>query len=94
MNWPADVRPLALIKLAIAAIGDAVEPADRLADLGEVLGQEIIAVEFHLDGVEHVGGVPLVGADQTDELAVAVEHGPDAGTFADRGLAQIGRAHV
>ena len=35
--------------------------------------------------------MPFVGADQADELAVAVEHGPDAGALADRRLAAAAR---
>jgi hypothetical protein len=37
---PADVRPLALVELAVAAIGDAVERLDRVDDLGKVGEQQ------------------------------------------------------
>jgi hypothetical protein len=84
---PADVRPLALVELPVAAVGDAVEDLDREQRLREVLQEQVVAVELHLDGVEPVHRVPFVGADQTDELAVPVQHGPDAGALANGALA-------
>jgi hypothetical protein len=46
-SWPA------------AAVGDAVEAPDGMDHLREVGLQEVVAVEFHLDGVEHLDGVDL-----------------------------------
>jgi hypothetical protein len=57
---PADVRPLALVKLTVAAVGDPVEGLDRVDHLGEVLQQEVIPVQFHLDRLQHVHRMPFV----------------------------------
>ena len=39
---------------------NAVKAVDRENDFGEVIQQEIVAVEFHLDRVEHVHRVAFV----------------------------------
>jgi hypothetical protein len=88
---PADVGALALVELPGTAVGDAVEALDRVDDLGEILEQEVVAIEFHLDRIEHVHRVAFIRSDQADELAVTIEHGPDAGAFADRALARAAR---
>ncbi|MEQ8790099.1 MAG: hypothetical protein RIC55_27630 [Pirellulaceae bacterium] len=88
---PADVRPFALVELSVAAIGDAVEALDRIYNLGIVLQQQVVAIQFHLDGIEHVHRMTFVRPDQADELAVPVEHSPDAGAFTDRRLARPAR---
>jgi hypothetical protein len=85
------VRTLAFVELPVAAISDPVEALDRVDDLREVLQQEVVAVELHLDGVEHVHRVAFVRPDQTDELAVPVQHSPDTGALADGGLSRATR---
>ena len=37
------MRPFALIELAVAAVGDAVQALDRIDDLGKVLQQQVVA---------------------------------------------------
>ena len=88
---PADVRALALVELAAAAIGDAVEALDRIDDLRVVFQQQVVAVQFRLDALQHVHRVPLVAADQAHEFTMAVEDGPNAGTFADARFAAATR---
>ena len=84
---PADVRPLTLEELPGTAVGDPLQTADRMDDLREILQQEVVAVELHLDRVEHVLGVLFAGPDQGDELPVPEEDGPEAGALGDRRLA-------
>ncbi len=88
---PLDVGALAPVGLAGAAVGDPLQAADGVDDLGEVLQQEVVALQLGLDGVEHVGGVALVRADQADELPRAGQDGPEAGGLAEGGLAAAAR---
>jgi len=57
---PANVRPLALVELLVAAVGDPVEGLDREQRLREVFQEQV---------------------------AVLVEHRPDAGTLRNKWLA-------
>ena len=63
---------LALEELPAAAIGNSVEALDRKNDFGIVVEQQIVSVEFHFDRIEHVHRVPFVGADQANEITMAV----------------------
>ena len=91
LGCPPDVRAIAAVELAATAIGDSVEALDGMNDLGEVCQQQIVSVELGLNRLEHVHRVALVRPDQTDEVAMAIEHGPNAGALADRRLAAAAR---
>ena len=85
------MRSLAFVELALAAVRDPVETLDRVDDLGIVLEQEVVAVQFHLDRIEHVHRVAFVRTDKANEFTVTVEHGPDAGALTDGRLAAAAR---
>lgn len=78
-------------RVARTAVGNPIETLDGKTDVGEVLQQQPVAVEFSLDRFEHVHLASIVAADEADEVAVAVERGPDAGTLADAHLATTTR---
>ena len=88
---PADLRAFALKELAVGSVGDSVESLDGKTDFGIVGQQQIVAVEFGLDRIEHVAGVTFVATDQTNEITIAVENRPDAGDLGDRTLATASR---
>ena len=72
---------LALVQLTAAAVGNSVQRLNRKNDFRKVRQQQAIALQFHLDRVQHVHRVTFVAADQADELAVPVEHRPDTSAF-------------
>ena len=56
MGRAADVRPLTLVELPVAAVGDAVENLDREQRLRKILQEQVIAVEFKsAEAVEKAG---------------------------------------
>jgi hypothetical protein len=67
------VGPGALIELARRPLVNPVQRPDWPADLGEVLLQQIVVLQFRLDALEHVLGVLFVGADEGDELPMPIE---------------------
>ena len=77
---------MSLIKLAIAAISNSIESLDWKYHLGIVGQQKFVAIEFHLDGFEHIHCVPFIAANEANEFSVAIERSPDACAFTDRGL--------
>ena len=94
LGRPGDVSPLSTIELTAAAIGNPVEALDRKDHLRKILQEQLVAVQFRLDRLEHVHRVPFVTADQAHELAMTVEDGPDASTLTDRRLpAASGHRH-
>ncbi len=88
---PLDVGALSPVGLAGTAVGNALQAAYRVDGLGEVLQQEVVALQLGLDGVEHVGGVALVRADQADELPRAGQDRPKTCGLAEGGLAAAAR---
>ena len=77
-SGPANVGSLALVQLAIAAVGDPIEALNRVHHLGIVGEQEFVAIEFHFDRVEHVHRVAFVATNKADELTMTIECCPDA----------------
>ncbi|WP_165701152.1 hypothetical protein [Crateriforma conspicua] len=71
------------MKLSVGSVGNAVQGLDGETDFGVIGGEHVVAIEFGFDRVEHVASVPFVTSDQANEVAVAVEHCPDAGDFGE-----------
>ena len=78
---------LPLVELAVAAVRNSIERLDRLADLGIVGQEQFVCIKLGLDRFEHVHRMPFIGADETDEFAMTVQYGPDAGALTDRRFA-------
>ncbi|MPM18995.1 hypothetical protein SDC9_65413 [bioreactor metagenome] len=78
---PGDPGAFAKVQLPRAPVGYALELSDRKADLGEVLGQFFVDLEFGFYRIEHFQRRRFGCADQCDKLAVPVKHGPETGGF-------------
>ncbi|QYU66488.1 serine hydrolase [Leptolyngbya sp. 15MV] len=88
---PADVRLLALIELARSPLMDALERADRVADLREVRAEDFAVLQLRLDRLEHPRRVLLVRSNERHELAMPVEERPQARHLAQARLTRAAR---
>jgi hypothetical protein len=84
---PFDLGSESFAELALAAVVDSLEAGDRVADLWEILSEQVVGFEFGLDRLKQLVGGVLAGSYERDETASTGEHGPDDGDLADRGLA-------
>ena len=85
------MSPFALIELARAAIGNSVETLNRKHGLWKILQQPLVAIQLHLDGLQHLLGMGFAGSNQCDELTVSKQDRPKAGTLSDGRLARTTR---
>jgi hypothetical protein len=73
------MRQLAVIGLTLAALSLAAKGPDRVTDLGEVFGQEIILGQLELEAADVRFCRSGIGAEDRDESAVTVDRRPDRG---------------
>ncbi len=52
----------------------------------EVGQEQLVAIEFGFDRVEHVTRMPLIASDQTNKVAMPVKHRPNASDLSYRAL--------
>ena len=88
---PRDARPLPLVELPRAAVGDPLETGYWIDHLREILGEMLVDLKLGLDGVEHLQRRALARADDDHELAVAVGHSPYRRRLGERRLAASAR---
>lgn len=88
LRRPLNVGTLPGVELAGAAVRDPLQAPYGEHGLGEVLVEQVVALQFDLDAVEHVGGMSLVAADQAHELPCAGQDRPEAGALGKDRLAR------
>ena len=81
---PLDLCGLALIRLSLGTLRDPLQRSHRGAHLRKIFQKRIVVFNLPLDAVQHAARDLLIGADEQEELLVAVHKAPRARGFGKR----------